>query len=196
MKNETLKELTQAKLADALVELCGEKQYLDVGVADICQRADVSRSTFYRYYTSKDDLLKSIEKKYMQDLNKISEGFFKITYDAYLHNPHIYEKEMQKIWEYHYATKKYCRLFLSSNGDPYFTYLLQSFLERAYRSMLEENGLTFGKDQEVIIKFQVSGILSVLYSFLGQDSVDDKEIYKTMTQLFVNIPFDHFAKRI
>ncbi|MCP5100882.1 MAG: TetR/AcrR family transcriptional regulator [Chloroflexi bacterium] len=48
---------TKKLLKGALIELILEKGYDAITVADILDRADVGRSTFYAHYNSKDDLL-------------------------------------------------------------------------------------------------------------------------------------------
>ena len=52
---------TKQKLTDALVELCEEKHYYDITVWDICNKAQLYRSTFYRYFEKKDDMLREID---------------------------------------------------------------------------------------------------------------------------------------
>lgn len=48
----------QDKIFDALMEVLGEKRYVDVSVGDICDKAFVSRPTFYRYFANKDNLVR------------------------------------------------------------------------------------------------------------------------------------------
>lgn len=50
---------TRATLQTALMSLIQEKDYEAVTVQDICEAANVGRSTFYAHYTSKDDLKRS-----------------------------------------------------------------------------------------------------------------------------------------
>lgn len=50
-------EKTKHALFDALVELMIEKGYEAISVADVAERANVGRSTFYAHYADKDDLL-------------------------------------------------------------------------------------------------------------------------------------------
>ncbi|MDX1000837.1 TetR family transcriptional regulator [Sinorhizobium medicae] len=50
---------TRASLHHALISLILTKGYDSITVDEICQTANVGRSTFYLHYTSKDDLKKS-----------------------------------------------------------------------------------------------------------------------------------------
>jgi AcrR family transcriptional regulator len=47
---------TRAMLQHALISLALKKDYEAITIQDICDAADVGRSTFYAHYTSKDDL--------------------------------------------------------------------------------------------------------------------------------------------
>src|SRR5580692_1044589 len=50
---------TRAMLQQAHISLILEKGYEAITVDDICNEANVGRSTFYAHYTSKDDLRRS-----------------------------------------------------------------------------------------------------------------------------------------
>jgi AcrR family transcriptional regulator len=50
-------EKTRSALLGAFRDLIQQHHYDDVGVADIAERARISRSTFYAHFTGKDDLL-------------------------------------------------------------------------------------------------------------------------------------------
>src|SRR4051812_11378213 len=51
---------TRERLRDALVTLTREKGYAELRVADLLERADVGRATFYAHYRDKEDLLISL----------------------------------------------------------------------------------------------------------------------------------------
>jgi AcrR family transcriptional regulator len=74
-KNENRKiRYTKMVIRESLMELMKEKSILSVSVKDICDLADISRSTFYDHYKDQYDLLKQIEDEtlaYFEDmLNK------------------------------------------------------------------------------------------------------------------------------
>ena len=48
---------TRLALTEALIELLGERGWDDIAVQDVCERADVARSTFYLHYDGKEALL-------------------------------------------------------------------------------------------------------------------------------------------
>lgn len=48
---------TRHALRGALIGLLGERGWDDIAVQDVCERADIGRSTFYSHYPNKDALL-------------------------------------------------------------------------------------------------------------------------------------------
>jgi AcrR family transcriptional regulator len=65
LKEDRRKQRTKRLLRDALIALMLEKDYTDITLQDITDRADVSRTTFYLHYRTKDELLfKSMEEMY------------------------------------------------------------------------------------------------------------------------------------
>jgi AcrR family transcriptional regulator len=50
---------TRQALHQALLQLIRERDYDEITVSDITERANVGRSTFYAHFTDKDDLLRS-----------------------------------------------------------------------------------------------------------------------------------------
>lgn len=51
---------TRKAIYDAFEELMSEEHYREVTVAQIIERADIGRSTFYAHFETKDDLLSSM----------------------------------------------------------------------------------------------------------------------------------------
>jgi AcrR family transcriptional regulator len=56
-RRERRKQQTRDDLYEAAVELFAERRYDEVSVEDICERAEVGRATFFRFYGTKSGLL-------------------------------------------------------------------------------------------------------------------------------------------
>lgn len=59
---------TRTTLYDALVDLIRERDYDEITVHDILERANVGRSTFYAHFKSKDELLEKSLERLRQEL--------------------------------------------------------------------------------------------------------------------------------
>lgn len=56
MTQKEKRQHTKQIISLAMYELLLKKSFDEVSVKDICQKAGISRMTFYRYYTTKDDI--------------------------------------------------------------------------------------------------------------------------------------------
>lgn len=73
MKRDTADRRSQRSrrlLMQALLSLLRERDYDQIGVQDIIERADVGRSTFYAHYQDKDDLLITSLEEQLDDMNQ------------------------------------------------------------------------------------------------------------------------------
>ncbi len=62
---------THEQLQKALIELINERGYDTITVQEIADRANVGRTTFYEYYTSKDDLFTRCHEAIVIELHLI-----------------------------------------------------------------------------------------------------------------------------
>lgn len=54
---------TKKAIRSAFAELIAEKEYKDITVTDIAERADINRKTFYNYYSNIEALMADIESE-------------------------------------------------------------------------------------------------------------------------------------
>lgn len=60
LTNAEYHDVTKDAIETALVFLMKEKPFAEISIMDICRKADVSRTFFYKYYGSKDDIIRDI----------------------------------------------------------------------------------------------------------------------------------------
>ena len=76
MKEDQRIRLSKQLLRNALLELLKEKHISKVSVREICERAQINRTTFYKYYGSQYELLEDIENMLIAQITE------KITVDT------------------------------------------------------------------------------------------------------------------
>ncbi len=69
--NDRRYERSKKMIYEALISLIEERGMDGFTVADLTNAADLNRSTFYSHYKDKDDLIKSCEKEFLEDLSEI-----------------------------------------------------------------------------------------------------------------------------
>lgn len=65
-------KMTQALLKQSLIELMEQKNIRHITIKEICENADVSRSTFYAYYGSQYELFGAIEKEIIEETQEMA----------------------------------------------------------------------------------------------------------------------------
>lgn len=68
--HEKQKELSKKWLADSLMELMKTKPYADITVSEIAANADLSRRTFYRAFSCKDEIINCIAERLVREYLK------------------------------------------------------------------------------------------------------------------------------
>ena len=67
-------KLTKKLLKNALVEILLIKPIQKVTIKEICETADVNRTTFYKYYSNEYTLLKEIEQDFIEKTTRALEN--------------------------------------------------------------------------------------------------------------------------
>lgn len=62
---------TRKLLKNSLISLMGEKEFKNISVKDITERADLNRGTFYLHYDDTYHLLQDIENEVLQDFQNM-----------------------------------------------------------------------------------------------------------------------------
>jgi AcrR family transcriptional regulator len=64
------RERTRAKLLDAAFRLIGHERGLSVRIEEVCVAAQVSRGTFYNYFSSMDELFAALSFELLHEFNR------------------------------------------------------------------------------------------------------------------------------
>ena len=169
-RRERKKLNQQYAIIRAALDLFREKGYDDTAVSEIAELADISYTTFFNYFPSKDNLLSAIREMEIKDLAEVAdlriqdessmviilEGVFKEwVYDS-LNNRNTILRVQEQQMQQHDA--------------PYFT-----SIEQLFRSIIQrgiENG-DFKKDTDPgLISVLLSGLHDALVINLQEDLLD------------------------
>ena len=61
MKESRKTRYTRMALEDSLIELMTKKPISKITIKELCENADINRTTFYSHYSDQYDLLRQIE---------------------------------------------------------------------------------------------------------------------------------------
>jgi len=115
-------------LRDNLMLLLKKKQLSSITVKELCEKADINRSTFYDHFRDVFHLMDYIEEEIIEDLT---------TYLSQYNFAEEAEESLQmteKLLEYIATRYDTCQILLNENNDPSFerriTEVTQQFLMR------------------------------------------------------------------
>ncbi|MCC2250434.1 MAG: TetR-like C-terminal domain-containing protein [Bacillota bacterium] len=161
-KLDRRKKYTRMVLKDSLISLLSTKQIAAITVKEICEQADINRSTFYTHYKDQFDLLRQIEEEIIADMN---------TYLSQ-HNFSEIEKSLQtteRLLEYIVSKSDICNVLLNENGDTSFERrvmeVARSFLITTWMDCQENDAAV----SEYISTFIISGSIHVIKHWLANN---------------------------
>ncbi len=157
---------TRNLIVEALVELTIEKGFAAVTVQDIVKRARINRTTFYRHYEDKFDLL----DQYAQAVYKLADNASDTNSTPGLEA--VAEKMAQglvKVLEHVRGHAKFFRVMLGPNGDPAFTAKIRQFVQKRIRRSLPKALLSDENAADLYLSYVSSGAVGVLAWWLAND---------------------------
>ena len=156
MENQRIR-LTKTMLKDALIALMAEKSIEKITIQALCAKAQINRTTFYKYYGSQYDLLEEIENDFFQALESyLMSSEENVELDA-----------LCQIMEFLAGNQENYRVMLNSAVDS-------AFIERLFnlssiRKMMAESILNQFPEslQEYVYRFLCYGSYAVIRSWLS-----------------------------
>lgn len=176
-------ERTKKKLKEILIDLCGEKGYQNVTIGDICEKAETYRSTFYRYYDTKDDMLREIEREYIDATRDLTPSFEDLRKELSEEEYGRLRKELTQDMKYHQSHKKLCLFLLSPYGDPYFTRKMAESITKTAERAIKKHGSSYSSNQKYVLSFFANGFISTIYEWLRREDCSAEEIADVLLRL-------------
>ncbi len=176
-KNNQRTRLSKILLKNALMDLLSEKgSVTKISVRELCERADLNRSTFYAHYSEPKELLEEVEAEL---LDATREHLQRIGAEndtgahRYLLSFLIYIKENDKPF----------RTLLIDAGDPEFR---SKFMQQSIIQFVENLNISFPKDQEqYIYSYILNGSTGVIIQWMRSDySIDENALVDLL--FFIN----------
>ena len=167
MKKEDLRVVKSKKnLYDSLITLLEDYSFENIKVSDICDKANVNRSTFYDHFTDKYELLNSLFINIQNDFsnNLININNYNTLKDYYLEIARNLLKHFKKnIKVYSYIIK--------INKNISFDRINDIISSNVCAFMDEFNIIYTDIPKNIIISYHVSSIISVCLLYLYNNNL-------------------------
>ena len=166
--------ITKRMLKEALTEMLGEVDIYHVSIRELCQRADVNRTTFYKYYGSQFDLLADMENDLLAFLSKT------VTENAADPN-RIIETACGYLEEH----LEFGRLILNNNVDPLFPQKLFSLAAIREAALDRFSGLQDESMVEYLYNYTTYGVYRIICLWLNKEQREPPEKIAGMLLRFI-----------
>lgn len=178
-KLDRRKKYTRRVLKESLISLLSQKPISDITVKELCEMADINRSTFYTHYSDHYDLLSKIEEEITQDMNDYL--------NSYRHE--LEEESIQmteKILEYITENKFMFQILLNKEASSSFEKRMMD-LTRSFmmKNWLMKNELN-RSETEYLSSFVISGSIHVIKDWIENDMDQSPNEMALMINSFIN----------
>ncbi len=144
---------SQEVIKKAVIDLMSEKNFDDITIQDISDRANVSRGTIYLHYVDKFDLLDKLIAEHINELRDMCELSAELDY-----------KDANLPWfQYLQSNYLFFSTMLASKGAPYFRNQFIEFLIEEFKDEVDvARGKNSGLKKEIILHFIVTSYVGVV----------------------------------
>lgn len=168
---------TYKLLLDSLISLLEEKSFEEISVTDLCDRAMVHRSTFYKHFNDKYHLLEFGITELIKNFNKV--GMLHQSFD----NPKQYYMNIIRHILHHLSANKKRALFVMvKSRSSSFMAILHKLLAEEIKFKLEENekkGYIHHVPIPIIAEFHAGALISLVKWWLeNKMPISEEEIVK------------------
>lgn len=160
------------KMDDALIILLERKQFKDISIIDVCEKAEVNRSTFYSHYDNLYDLLKETQERAVSeffeffnttlDFNKMSADELIFISPQYLVPYLTFIKKNRRLYE----------VYNNSNAFP-IGELDKQLIENVFAPIYAKNGVTDRRIVEYMSHYFISGVTAITMEWVKRGCEDD-----------------------
>lgn len=141
-------EQTKKRIVNAYLDLIPSKKWDKISVKELCMHADITRGTFYQYYSDIYDLMEQIENTLLNDINRRYKNAARQKHPGY--SIEMFEEKFDYAPpEIMTAWFKFCRKYKKEiavlldpkNGDTYFVKKLKHILSEHIHQMMNDDGI-------------------------------------------------------
>lgn len=156
---------TKRLLRQALADLMQEKDFKDITVTDLVERADINRGTFYVHYRDVYDLREKIENEMIEKCRSMLEGFLPSKENQSL------RPMLNRAVDYVDENRNMVRSLLKASGAYSFESKMMRIVEECRLLLLHNNNT---QEQAYISRFIAGGAVCMIEKWLADPVAPSK----------------------
>ena len=154
---------TKMVLRNALIKLLETKPISRITIKEICEEADINRTTYYAHYTDQFDQLKQIEDEFIEMITARLKGFRPAEDTDII-------RMVTEMFCFIDQNRPLCRVLLGGNGNidfqETFISVVGDYIIAAWTPMLELDRGT----AEYVMRFIATGCIGIVTRWLADPS--------------------------
>jgi len=182
MKENQRIRLTKKLLRGSLTRLLASKSIHKISIREICEEAEINRTTFYKYYGSQYELLRDMENEVLTQI-----GGYLGAEDG----PNGSDIEwLKKIVRYIHDNLDFCRLLINNTVDSGFPEKLLNLpmIRRLLAEQLE--GKYDSEEMDYVYQFVVNGGFGIIKRWLNKA---EREAPEKIALILYNSVYKHIT---
>lgn len=178
MRENRKTRYTRKVLQDSLMEIMKEKPIAKITIKEICEKADINRTTFYTHYKDQYDLLEQIENETLTWAGERIGEILETTEKSEV------IKILESIFEYFTENNNHIQVLMSEQGDI-------DFQKKVFTLIYEqcEMSYPYAKNvatEELYFIFAINGSIGLIQHWL-KNGLDKSA--KEMAEAIYNMAF-------
>lgn len=169
---EEREKLTRCErwLIDALVSLGREKSVRNVQVRELCERAQINRTTFYKHYQNFDEFLERVVERFISDMDAAAGG--KNIFEGFLRGDA--RRTFEMCVEFMVGHSEFLMVMTGPNGYPGLRERITSTWAEMFDAALGSAGVhdLGGVNRDVLRSY----VVAVMWAFL-EHTLREKDVY-------------------
>lgn len=172
---------TKRVLKESFINLLEKKNISKISVKEICENADINRTTFYNHYSDQYDLMRKLEDELIENIGIYLAKYIQNKTDIAL------IEMVEKIFEYVKENAKLCKILLSEEGNLDFQKRIIMLIYDKNISNLINRNIFSKEDINYVYSFIITGCIGVIQKWL-EDNM--KKSTHSMAEMIINLTTD------
>jgi len=144
---------TQEAMKKAVIELMTEKNFDDITIQDIADRANINRGTIYLHYQDKFDLLDKLIESHINELGEMGEWACRLDWN----------NALIPFFEYFEKNHLFFSTMLASKGAPSFRTRLLEFVMKGFKDEIDkESGRNADINEDVMLQYAGAAYVGII----------------------------------
>lgn len=144
---------SQESMKKAVIELMTEKNFDDITIQDIADRANINRGTIYLHYQDKFDLLDKLIEAHINELREMGDWACKLDWS----------NALLPFFEYFEKNYLFFSTMLASKGAPSFRNRLIDFVMIGFKEEIDkESGRNTDLNEDVMLQYAGTAYVGVI----------------------------------